>query len=89
MNIESAQRIYTAIQELTTVPGEWHGIGAIRDTVGAWVSRDEFSATLVEMFKLGIVVIAPEDNQKTLTAADEYNAVTVAGELRHLVTITA
>ena len=87
MNIEAAQRIYTAIQELTTVSGEWHGIGAVRDTVGSWVSRDEFTATLVEMFKLGIVVIAPEDNQKSLSAADEFNAVTVAGERRHLVCI--
>ena len=87
MNIEAAQRIYGAIQELTTVPGEWVGIGAIRDTVGSWVSRDEFSATLVNMYALGILVIAPEDNQKILTAADQYNGVTVAGERRHLVTL--
>lgn len=85
MNIEAAQRIYRAIQELTTESGESLAIGAIRDTVGSWVSRDEFSATLVEMFNLGIIVIAPEDNQKTITSADEYNAVTVAGERRHLV----
>lgn len=85
MNIEAAQMIYRAIEELTTESGEALAIGAIRDTVGSWVSRDEFSATLVKMHELGIVVIVPEDNQKTLTGPDEYNAVTVAGERRHLV----
>lgn len=70
-----ANLIYRAMQELTEQFDGWQAIGAIRETVGGSVTRAEFDTIIAEMMILGIVDLAPEDNQKTINGPDAYNAV--------------
>lgn len=70
-----ANRIYTAMQELAGQFIEWQTIGAIRETVGNSVTREEFDTIMAKMMELGIIDMVPEDNQKTISGADEYNSV--------------
>ena len=70
-----ANMIYTAMQDLRAEFAEWQSMGAIRDMVGSKVTRTEFDTIMAEMMILGIVDMVPECNQKTISGADEYNAV--------------
>lgn len=66
-------------------PTEWIDIAAIRDEVGG--SRQDFDQALTELAKSGQVHAIAEENQKTLTPARRYNAVTIGGDAKHLVAI--
>lgn len=88
IDTDKANVIYRAMQELAEQFVEWQTIGAIRETVGSKISRDEFDGLMIAMLDLKIVDMVPEDNQKTITDADEYNAVShPAGIVWHLAKI--
>lgn len=84
-----ANKIYEAILANTIETGQFLTMGHIRDEVSGIVTRQEFDALMVEMVKLGILVMVPEENQKVLNGADEYNAAKLAGVACHLVALAS
>lgn len=65
---------------------DWVKVGAIRD-MSAITNRQEFDSAMTALALAGLVVLAPEDVQCSLTDADRYNGVFVGGEVKHLVLI--
>jgi hypothetical protein len=79
-------KILKAITDtLTYTGGTWAPLGAIRDEVGG--QRQEFDAALTELAKTRKVHLIAEENQKTITAGDRINALTIGGEAKHLARI--
>lgn len=79
--------ILDAIRTVTTYyRAEWASLSALRDESG--LSRADFDTAMRELAYAGLVVLVPEDNQKTLTAAERHNALYVGGEHKHLAQIT-
>lgn len=88
IDTEAANRIYTAMMDLSTQFVEWQTIGAIRETVQGSMTRDEFDGLMIAMMGLRIIDMVPEDNQKTINGPDDYNAVRhPAGIVWHLAKI--
>lgn len=89
IDTEAANRIYVAMVELAGQFVEWQSIGAIRETVKGSMTRDEFDGLMIAMMELKIIDMVPEDNQKTITSADDLNAVRhPAGLVWHLAKIS-
>lgn len=85
IDTDKANRIFEAMRELSGQFAEWQTIGAIRETVGSSVTREEFDTIMVKMMELDIIDMVPECNQKTLINADHHNAVKHAtGVVWHL-----
>lgn len=78
-------RILKAITENLTEAGAWLSLSLVRDEAG--LPRAEFDRAMTELALSFQVVLAPEDNQKTLTDIDRRNAVRVGGQDNHLVTL--
>lgn len=88
IDTEAANRIYAAMVELQGQFVEWQAIGAIRETVQGSMARDEFDGLMIAMMELRIIDMIPEDNQKTISGPDDYNAVRhPAGIIWHLAKI--
>lgn len=87
IDIDRAQEIYGILADKPR--GEWISIPEVRDEARtAGIGRDEFDGLIIGMVKLLIIDIAPEDNQKTLGPADDYNGVKIpGGEVQHLIKI--
>lgn len=85
IDIDRAQMIYGILADKPR--GEWLAMGEIRELArDAGIGRDEFDGLVIGMARLQVVDVAPEDNQKTITSADAYNAV-IIGEAQHLIKI--
>lgn len=78
-------RILKAITENQTTIGEWLSLSLVRDEAG--LTRAEFDQAMTELALSFLVILAPEDNQKTITAIDERNAIRIGGQDTHLVTL--
>lgn len=77
-------KILKAITDtLAYTGGTWASIAAIRDEVGG--NRETFDQALTELALTRTVHLIPEENQKTITAGDRINALTIGGEDKHLV----
>jgi hypothetical protein len=80
--------ILEGLAELGAIGGVWETMGAARDMAGMrGVSRVDFDAAMARLIVKAIVITVPEENQKTITSADTYNAITVGGVAHHLVTL--
>lgn len=78
-------RILKAIHENQTTTGEWLSLNLVRDEAG--LTRAEFNQAMTELALAFLVILTPEDNQKTITAIDERNAIHLGGQACHLVTL--
>jgi hypothetical protein len=76
--------ILDAIRANTTAGG-WSPLAAVRED--AALTRPDFNQAMTELAVAGLVVLVPEDNQKTLRPADESAALHIGGELKHLARI--
>lgn len=87
MDIDAGQSIYAAVTELMPQFAGWVPMGAVREVSGV-NDRELFDTTVVALYALGVVGIVPEDNQKTITGADDYNGVRIpGGEVQHLINL--
>lgn len=77
--ITDRNTILTAITDIrayltaTDKNSEWITIPALRDE--SYIPRDRFNAALTSLFRDGSIHLIPEENQKTLTRTDRYNAL--------------
>lgn len=76
--------IIEAADKLGATGGQWASITDVRKTVS--LTREQFDRAAYRLAVKGTVTLAPEDNQKTLTAADREAALFI-GEPRHLITV--
>lgn len=60
----------------------WIAIGTIRD-MAAGVSRADMDTILTTLAQQGLIITTPEENQKAITSADQYNGIQVGGEIKH------
>jgi hypothetical protein len=78
--------ILDAIRTVTTYyRAEWASLSAVRDE--SQLTRATFDVAMTELALAGLVVLVPEDNQKTLSSADRHNALHIGGEHKHLAQI--
>jgi hypothetical protein len=75
-----------AYDRLTPQPGGWVGLVRLRAELPE-VPRSDLDATLVRMYQIPGVSLIPEENQKTLTAADRGAAVLIGNQDKHLIAI--
>ena len=85
-NVED--RIRTAYRQLARRPGGWVGLVKVRSALPD-VSRDELDTALLRLYQAPGVSLIPEENQKTLTAADRSAAVRIGNKDNHLIAIEA
>jgi hypothetical protein len=78
-------RILKAIAENQTTAGQWLSLSLVRDEAG--LTRADFDQSMRELALVFLVILTPEDNQKTLTPIDERNAIHLGGQDNHLVTL--
>ncbi|WP_199443450.1 hypothetical protein [Umezawaea beigongshangensis] len=76
-------RVVEAARRLRPVEGEWISLTELRDALPD-VPRAELDAALRRLESTGRSTLAPEANQRALTAADRAAALTVGGEANHL-----
>ncbi|WP_026314202.1 hypothetical protein [Actinomadura flavalba] len=81
-------QIRDAYAKAADAPGAWVLLTAVRPLLGD-AHRDDVDAELRRMERLPDVFIAPEADQKTLTAADRDAAVRLGGTSKHLLAIEA
>jgi hypothetical protein len=62
--------------------GDWMKIGSLRDAT--YLQRQLFDEAITALTREGKVNLVPENNQKTLTDADRYNAVRFGAQDKHL-----
>ncbi|MEV6824659.1 hypothetical protein [Amycolatopsis sp. NPDC051102] len=80
-------RIRVAYRELVREPRGWVALVDLRPKLGA--SAAEVDVVLKELSRSGKAHLVPEDNRKTLTAADHEAAIRIGGEDNHLLSIEA
>jgi hypothetical protein len=79
-------RIRAAYEDLAAAPRDWVSLAELRPRLGD-VPRSDVDDVLRRMDGAPDVTIAPEANQRVLTAADHDAAVHVGGEANHLLSI--
>lgn len=82
-------QILDAIRELGAYSdADWFSLAALWDTVRSHTTttdRAAFTTALIALSRAGRILLTPEENQKTITLADERNAVLLGGVAQHLV----
>lgn len=73
-------------------PAGWVPMGAIRDTAritafDGMSARQAFDRAMTELVASGIVAAVPEDNQKTVTAAQMIQGCFIGGERKDYATL--
>jgi hypothetical protein len=86
--IDVAARIRNAYKKLRSESTEWVSLADLRDNLAAIPAAD-IDVALTKMALARKIRLIPEENQKTLTAADRAAAVNVGGEDKHLLSIGA
>ena len=81
-----AGRIRSVYATLAHEPGGWVGLSRLRDALDD-VPRADLDAALFDLVLEPEVLLDPEFNQKTLTAADRAAALRMGGEDMHLISI--
>jgi hypothetical protein len=79
-------RVRQTYSRLVGRPGGWLGLAELRAEL-ADVPRAELDAVLVGLYQAPGVSLIPEENQKTLTAADHAAAVEIGQQDTHLIAI--
>ena len=79
-------RVRESYSRLARHPGAWVGLARLRAEL-ADVPRIALDATLTRMYRIPGVSLIPEENQKTLTAADRDAAVQIGDQDKHLIAI--
>jgi hypothetical protein len=64
--------------------GQWQALRKVRNGPLKGMSRHDQDALLMDMAKSRVIRLIPEENQKTITAADRAAAIDVSGEMKHL-----
>ena len=83
---DAEQRIRAAYAELAKEPGSPVLLRLLRGRLPE-VPREEVDAALLRLVLMPGVYLEPESKQRMLTAGDRDAAITVGGEIRHLLTI--
>lgn len=78
--------VRAAYADAAPTPGEWVGLADLRRRI-AGVPREDVDATLDRMFGTPGVRLVPEDDQKSLTAADRAAALRIGAKDVHLLAI--
>ncbi|MGE2716908.1 hypothetical protein ACQI4L_22860 [Mycolicibacterium litorale] len=81
-------RVRDTYRRLVQRPGGWLGLARLRADLPD-VARGELDDALVRMYQTTGVSLIPEENQKTLTAADRDAAVRIGNQHKHLIAIDA
>lgn len=84
--LDLEERIRVAYWKLTKEPRDWVSLTQLRPLLGD-APRDEVDATLRRMSRTPQVNIVPQEDQKTLSAADRESAVRIGNEDTHLISI--
>jgi hypothetical protein len=79
-------RVRQTYSRLVSRPGGWLGLAKLRAELTD-VPRAELDAALVRLYQAPGVSLIPEENQKTLTAADRAAAVEIGTQHQHLIAI--
>jgi hypothetical protein len=79
-------RVRAAYHQLARRPGSWVALVEVRSAL-ADVPRDEVDTALLRLYQTPGVSLIPEENQKTLTAADRSAAVRIGNKDNHLIAI--
>lgn len=79
-------RIRAAYAALVAEPGGWVGLRRLREAL-ADIPRDTLDDALRALARTDGVDLVPEDNQKTLTAADRAASIRHGGQDKHLFSI--
>jgi hypothetical protein len=79
-------RVRQTYSRLVGRPGGWLGLAELRAELTD-VPRAELDAVLVRLYQAPGVSLIPEENQKTLTAADRAAAVEIGTQGKHLIAI--
>lgn len=76
-SLNSAQKaIHTAYLTLSTKTGDWVKLAALADAVAAQgITLQGLHRHLTTLERSGAVLLAPDSNRKTLTAADHETAI--------------
>ena len=85
IEIVAQAKVITAIENLGGVDGVWISIGDLRKITN--MESEDFDAAMIALAHRFSIIAAPEDNQKTITAADTAAAVKIGGQWCHLVTV--
>ncbi len=78
-------RVRSAYRRLAPRPGGWVPLSKLRTELDA--ARDDVDTALKSLFRTTGVALIPEENQKTLTAADHAAAVVIGDRPKHLIAI--
>lgn len=78
--------IFSTYRELAGEPGDFIKLSQLRRHL-ANISRDDLDATLDGLYQDGYIELAPQANQRTLTAGDRDSALWAGGEEKHLISI--
>jgi hypothetical protein len=84
--LTTEDRIRAAYEKLATDPSDYVSLTDLRRECGD-VSKAEFDAALLKLNQVKGVTLAPEENQKTLTAEDRDAALRLGTQAVHLLTI--
>jgi hypothetical protein len=80
------ERVQEAYRQLARRPGDWVKLGALRGRLGG-IPRDRVDQALTELNRTASVTVAPDANQKSLTAADREAAVVIGNQPKHAIAI--
>ncbi|MDT3440943.1 MULTISPECIES: hypothetical protein [unclassified Pseudofrankia] len=84
---EVDQRIRTVYGTLARWPGDWVRLADLRPRLGADLTRADVDAALRRMNRGPGVTVAPDEDQKALTGADQREAVEIGGQAKHLIMV--
>ena len=80
------EQVRAAYVRLAARAGGWVDLVRLRSELPD-VSRADLDAALTRMYRVPGVSLVPEENQKTLTAADHAAAVSIGDQAKHLIAI--
>ncbi|ONH31379.1 hypothetical protein [Pseudofrankia asymbiotica] len=84
---EVDRRIRTVYGTLARWPGDWVRLADLRPRLGADLARADVDAALRRMNRGPGVTVAPNEDQKALTGADQRDAVEIGGQAKHLIMV--
>lgn len=82
IKIVTQAKITQVVERLAGPMGGWASVTDVRKIMD--IGHD-FDILVTEMIIMGTLVVAPEDNQKTITEADRVAAINIGGQANHLI----